>query len=269
MYFEAAGKQVFATTGGRPFDSSRPVVMFLHGSGLDHTFWGLHARFFAFRGYAVLVPDLPGHSQSEGPPLGNIEDIGHWLGEVVATLSIDRLSIIGHSQGCLEALEFASRFPGPVRSVSFIAGGLTMPVNAALIDSAGKDPDAAIAMMVGWGFGGAGQLHRGRIPGASMLAGGRQVMVRNVPDALATDLRASNAYRNGAAAAAAIRCPTQVILAGRDRMVPPKAGHELAGALKDPDVHVIRDSGHMLPLEAPNRCRHLLRDFVFANNPAP
>jgi esterase/lipase len=29
----------------------------------------LHSRFFAFRNYAVLVPDLPGHTHSEGPPL--------------------------------------------------------------------------------------------------------------------------------------------------------------------------------------------------------
>ena len=54
MYFDVNGKQVFATTGGKAFDASKPVVVFLHGSGLDHTFWGLQSRFFAFRGYSVL-----------------------------------------------------------------------------------------------------------------------------------------------------------------------------------------------------------------------
>ena len=55
MYFDVKGKQVFATTGGKPFDESLPCVIFLHGSGLDHTFWGLHSRFFAFRRYSVLA----------------------------------------------------------------------------------------------------------------------------------------------------------------------------------------------------------------------
>ena len=83
MYFDVKGKRVFATTGGKPFDNSLPCIIFLHGSGLDHTFWGLHSRFFAFRRYAVLAPDLPGHSHSEGPPLRSIEEIGEWLNDVV------------------------------------------------------------------------------------------------------------------------------------------------------------------------------------------
>ena len=99
MYFAVNGKQVFATTGGKPFDNSKPTVIFLHGSGLDHTFWGLHARFFAFRNYSVLVPDLPGHTNSEGPPLTTIEAIADWLNDVVKTLDINNISLVAHSQG--------------------------------------------------------------------------------------------------------------------------------------------------------------------------
>lgn len=269
MYFEVKGKQVFASTGGKAFDNEKPVVMFLHGSGLDHTFWGLHSRFFAFRDYAVLVPDLPGHSQSEGPALTSIEAIGDWLNDVAEALNIDNISIVGHSQGCLDALEFASRYPDRVRSVSFISSGLATPVNPALIEAAENRPEDAIAMMVGWGFGPAGHLHQGPIPGNSMIAGGRKIMRRNVPNALATDLKASNAYRNGKVAAAKISCPVQVMIAGKDKMAPRKATAELVEHLNNPDVHVIPESGHMLPQEAPNKTRHLLKTFIFANNPSP
>ena len=48
MYFQVNNKKAFATTGGKTFDNKKPTVIFLHGSGLDHTFWGLHSRFFAF-----------------------------------------------------------------------------------------------------------------------------------------------------------------------------------------------------------------------------
>ena len=268
MYFEINGKQVFATTGGKPFDRAKPVVMFLHGSGLDHTFWGLHSRFFAFRNYAVLVPDLPGHTNSEGPPLATIEEIGEWLNDVVEELDIRNLSIVAHSQGVLNALEFVSKHPERVRSVSFIASGLATPVNDALIKAAENDPEAAIAMMLGWGFGTAGHLHQGPIPGSSMVAGGRKVMRGNVPSELATDLRACNAYQNGKQAAAAIKLPIQVIIAGKDRMAPARATAELVEHLNEPEVSVIEDSGHMLPQEAPDRCRTLLRDFIFEHNSA-
>ena len=268
MYFDVNGKRIFATTGGKPFDNSKPVVLFLSGSALDHTFWGLQSRFFAFRKYAVLAPDTPGHTNSEGPELATIEAMGDWVNDVVEILGADNISVVGHSQGCLTALEFVSRYPEKVRSVSLIGSGLATPVNPGLIAAAENDPDSAISMMISWGFGDAGHLHQGPIPGNSMAAGGLKTMGLNVPGGLASDLKACNAYKNGEAAAAKIKCPQQVILAGKDRMTPRKAGLHLAAHLANPELHVIENSGHMLPLEAPDECRSLLRDFIFSNNPA-
>ncbi len=268
MYFDVNGRKVFATTGGKPFDNSLPCIIFLHGSGLDHTFWGLHSRFFAFRKYAVLVPDLPGHSHSEGPPLTSIEAIGEWLNDVVEALEIQNISVVAHSQGVLNALEFVSHHAQRIRSVSLITSGLATPVNPALIEAAENNPEDAIAMMIGWGFGPAGHLHQGPIPGNSMVAGGRKVMRRNVPQELATDLRACDAYKNGKEAAAKIGGPIQVILAGLDRMAPRNATAELVEYLSNPEVHLIPESGHMVPQEVPNKCRNLLKNFIFLNNPA-
>ncbi|NIM71005.1 MAG: alpha/beta fold hydrolase [Xanthomonadales bacterium] len=268
MYFEVDGMRVFAATGGKPFEPEWPAVVFLHGSALDHTFWGLYTRFFAFRGYAVLAPDLPGHSLSAGPQLARIEDMADWLERVAQTLDTGKLSLVAHSQGCLVALEYAARYPQRLRSVSFIASGLATPVNPGLIEAAENDPEAAVGMMIAWGFGPAGHFHQGPVPGSSMMAGGRKVMGVNVPEALATDLRACDAYRNGEAAAAGVQAPAQVIIGGRDRMAPARATAELVAALSAPRVDVIPRSGHMVPLEAPNACRQLLRDFIFTHNPA-
>lgn len=268
MYFDVNGKKVFATTGGKPFDNNKPVVMFLSGSALDHTFWGLHSRFFAFRNYSVLALDFPGHSNSEGPDLTSIEEMADWLNDVVEVLGADNISIVGHSQGCLTALEFGSRYADKVRSVTFIGSGLATPVNPGLIAAAENDPQSAIGMMISWGFGEAGHLHQGPIPGNSMVAGGWFTMGRNVPASLATDLKACDAYKNGAVAAAKIACPQQVMLACNDRMTPRKAGMKLVETLANPEFHLIEKSGHMIPLEAANECRTLLRNFIFANNRA-
>ena len=268
MFFDLQGKQAFAGTGGKAFDHRRPAVIFLHGSALDHSFWGLYTRYFAFRNYAVLALDLPGHTFSEGPQLATIEAMADWLNDVVTVLDMGNVSLVAHSQGCLMALEFASRYPDKLRSVSFIASGLATPVNPALIDAAENNPEAAIAMMISWGFGPAGHFYQGPIPGNSMMAGGRKIMHGNVPGALATDLRACDAYKNGAKAAASVRGPVQLILGGKDRMAPRKATMELASALPDPRLDIIGSSGHMAPLEAPNICRNLLKDFIFSNNPA-
>ena len=268
MYFDVKGRQVFATTGGKPFDNSKPVVIFLHGSGFDHTVWNLQSRFFAFRNYAVLGLDLPGHTNSEGPALESIEAMADWLHDVVESLHCKNISIVAHSQGCLVGLEFASRYPQRLKSVSFISSGLATPVNDDLLSAAREDPEKAIAMMLGWGFGSAGHLHQGPIPGNSMLSSGRKIMRGNTPDALATDLNACNNYANGKAAAPKITAPVQVIVAGKDRMAPRKASDELIAHLNDPVVAVIAQSGHIVPQEVPNQCRALLKTFIFSHNPA-
>lgn len=268
MYFEVNGKQVFATTGGKPFDNSKPTVIFLHGSGFNHTVWGLQSRFFAFRKYAVLALDLPGHTNSEGPALESIEAMADWLNDVVGALDAKDISLVAHSQGCLVALEFASRYSQRLRSVSFIASGLATPVNDYLLDAAENDPEAAIAMMLSWGFGPTGHLHQGPIPGNSMVSAGRKVMRGNVPLALATDLNACNNYKNGVAAAKNVAGPVQVIVAGKDRMAPRKATTQLIEHLNDPEVALIPESGHIIPQEVPNQCRSLLKAFIFSNNPA-
>jgi len=267
MYFQVKGKQVFATTGGKPFDNNKPTIIFLHGSGLDHLFWDLHSRFFAARNYAVLVPDLPGHTHSAGPALTSIEAMADWLNDVVEALDANNLSLVAHSQGCLTTLEFASRYPDRLRSVSLIASGLATPVNDRLLSAAANDPEAAIDMMLDWGFGSAGHPHPGPVPGNSMLASAQKIMRGNVPDALATDLHACNNYKNGIAAAEKVTAPSQVIVAGKDRMAPAKATTELIGHLSNPEVEPIPESGHMIPLEAPDQCRNLLKAFIFSNNP--
>ena len=271
MYFQVRDKRVFASTGGVEIDNSRPAIIFLHGSGLDHSFWSLQSRFFAFRNYAALALDLPGHTFSPGPPLTRIEDMADWLNDVVTALDIDNISLVGHSQGSLIALEFASRYPEKVRSTSFLSSGLATPVNPALIESAEKQPEAAIAMMMSWGFGSAGHYHQGAVPGNSMIAASMKVMRGNAPEGLSADLKACDTYQNGEAAAADMGCPSQVILADQDRMAPRKAGMALVKALTGghgvPQLDIVEKSGHMIPQEAPNECRKLLRNFIFAKNP--
>ena len=83
----------------------------MHGSGLTHIVSSLHETFLTAQGYSVLSVDLPGHGNSEGPAVKSIEDIAEWVKKLMEQLKVNEISFIGHSQGCLVGLEFASRFP--------------------------------------------------------------------------------------------------------------------------------------------------------------
>jgi pimeloyl-ACP methyl ester carboxylesterase len=101
-----------------------------------------------------------------------------------------------------------------------------------------------------------------------MVSAGRKVMRGHTSNALAADLRACNTYQNGKQAASKVAGPVQVIVAGKDRMASRKATDELIANLRDPQVTLIAESGHIVQQEAPDKCRSLLKGFIFSNNPA-
>lgn len=109
MELTVNGRQAFVATGGRDFDASLPAVVFLHGAGFDHTAWALHSRWFAYHGFAVLAPDLPGHGRSAGPALASIAEMADWTAALLGSASATKAHLIGHSMGSLIALETAAR----------------------------------------------------------------------------------------------------------------------------------------------------------------
>ena len=129
-------KSYYVGTGGKPFDSELPTVVFLHGTGMDHRAWALQTRWFAFHGYNVLAPDFPGHSLSEGKCPESIEDSAVWLEQMLDHLKVAAAHIVGHSQGFLSALEFAANSPKRVISLVGVGTAAAIPVNPALIKTA-------------------------------------------------------------------------------------------------------------------------------------
>ena len=126
----------------------------MHGSGLTHIVWSLHEQFLASKGYSVLSVDLPGHGISEGPAIKSIEEIAVWIKKLMEKLIINEISFVGHSQGCLVGLEFASRFPKLIKSLSLIAGSYELPVNPDLIEYADEGDMKSVELMMKWGYEG-------------------------------------------------------------------------------------------------------------------
>ncbi len=258
MYIDVRGHQSYAATGGKEFDPSLPTVMFVHGSGLDHRSWALQTRWFAYNGYSVLAPDLPGHSLSQGEPLETIEDMGAWLADFIRASGAESVHAVGHSQGFLDVLELALRAPELLKSITGIGTAGAIPVNPALIDAARNNAGDAAEMLLMWGFGPDAQYGISAVPGMQPIAIGRQIMASNP---LYQDLVACSNYQNGSHAAEAIDLPAQMILARKDRLTPVKAGQAFAGEL-DARVSVIERYGHMLPIEAPRQTLQKLRELI-------
>ena len=262
MEFQVRGNKTYAATGGKEFDHKLPTVLFLHGSGLDHRSWALQTRWFAYNGFSVLAPDLPGHSLSEGEPLESIEEMGMWLTEFLQAANVHNAHVVGHSQGFLCALELARLAPEKIASLTGIGTAGAIPVNPDLIKAAQKSAASAAEMLLMWGFGDQAHLGISAVPGMQPIAIGRQIMSSNP---LAQDLQACASYTSGAEVASNLDLPAHLILAGQDRLTPLKAGKALAETM-NATFTVIEDYGHMLPIEAPKQCLHRLRESITSLN---
>ena len=259
-------RRAYAYTGGRPFDATRRVAVFIHGGQNDHSVWALQTRWFAHHGWSVLALDLPGHGNSDGPPLTSIAAMADWVAAWLSALGIARAALVGHSMGTLIALELAGRDNAPVSAIALLGAAVPMAVSDTLLAATRDDPAAAIDMITAWSHSGWAQKPQAPGPGAYLNWGGRRLMqriaARHGAEVLPTDFAAVNAFQDGLACAERIDCPALLIMGGRDVMTPPKATKTLAAALKNVRSVTLPEAGHAMMGEAPDAVLSALAQFL-------
>jgi pimeloyl-ACP methyl ester carboxylesterase len=258
------GVAAHASTGGVELTGDDPVVLFLHGAGMDCTVWQLQTRWFAYHGYRSVAVDLPGHGRSAGAPLATIEEIADWVARFVAAAGFESSHVVAHSMGTFVALELASHHPSIVASLTLCGTATTMPVHPDLLEAAQHDLPAAAALMASWGHAQPAHVGGNPTPGLWMLGGARALVERSAPGVLATDFRACMDYENASAAAAAVTCRCTVVIGLGDKMTPPKAGRALAAALaphansSSRGVVELSGTGHSMMTENPRAVRRAI-----------
>jgi len=139
---------------------------------------------------------------------------------------------------------------------------LPMAVNDDLLAAAKANDHVAADLIVGWGHGRAAHLGGHRAPGLWMMGEGLRLLEKAAAGVLYNDLAACNDYRDGDKAAAAVRCPTLLVLGDGDIMTPPRRTRDLAAAIPESRTVVIEDCGHMVMTERPDELLDALRAFL-------
>ena len=256
MIFQLENKNIYASDSGQGLDKNKDTIVFLHGSGLSHIVWSLAEQFFSSKNFNVLSIDLPGHGNSDGPCLDSIEKIADWLEKVFDKLQLENLILVGHSQGCLEILEYSSRYKERIKKLVFVGGSNKMPVHPDLIELAQNGHSDAVKLMMKWGY-----------EGSKKFIGGNPVekiiqSPRDISEILAVDLKACNNYSNGSEAAKAINLPSMLIYGELDKMVNLEAGKKFSNLIKNSTTHVIKGCGHMIMIEKAFEMREKILEFL-------
>ena len=256
MIFQLENKNIHVSDSGQGIDTNKDTIVFLHGSGLSHIVWSLAEQFFSSKNYNVLSIDLPGHGNSDGPCLDSVEKIADWMEKVFDKLKLKNLILVGHSQGCLEILEYSSRYKERLKKLVFVGGSNKMPVHPDLIELAQSGHSDAVKLMMKWGY-----------EGSKKFIGGNPVekiiqSPRDISEILAVDLNACNNYSNGSEAAKVIDLPSMLIFGELDKMVNLEAGKKFSNLIKNSTTHVLKGCGHMIMIEKAFEMREKILEFL-------
>jgi len=256
LIFDIDKKKVFISDSGQGVEKSKETLVFLHGSGLSHIVWSLTEQFFSSKRFNVMSIDLPGHGNSEGPCLNSIEKIASWLESVLDKLDLSNVTLVGHSQGCLEALEYSYKYKERLKRIVFVGGSYRMPVNKDLIELAENGDNDAVKLMMKWGY-----------EGSKKFIGGNPVekiiqSPRDISEILAVDLKACDSYLNGSEAAKAINIPTLLIFGDQDKMINIEVAKKFSILIKNSSTHIINGCGHMIMIEKAFEMREKILEFL-------
>jgi pimeloyl-ACP methyl ester carboxylesterase len=262
MQLDLQGRSTYVYTAGHAIDPALPSVLFIHGGDHDHSTWALQSRYFAYHGRNVLVPDLPGHGRSAGPPLDSIGQLADWITCLLDATATGTAALVGHSMGSLIALEVASRKSSRVTRLALLGTAAPMPVAAPLLDAARANDHAALDMINLWSHSTRAQLGGNTSPGMWMTVMNMRLMERQLRDVLYTDFTACNDYTSGAHAAAQIKCPVMIIAGSRDQMTSPRATQELMKLMPHAQPVMLEGAGHALMAEQPDAVLDALIGFL-------
>ena len=94
--------------------AAAPAILLIHGAGHDRGVWQAVAAGLAAAGRRVIVPDLPGHGDSEGEANGTVDAMAAWVLAFADALGLERFELAGHSMGSLIALAAAAAAPARI-----------------------------------------------------------------------------------------------------------------------------------------------------------
>jgi pimeloyl-ACP methyl ester carboxylesterase len=262
---------------------SGPPVVLIHGMVNSSRHWEDVALRLA-DSYTVIAPDLIGHGDS-ATPRGDYSLGAHAavIRDLLATIGIDRATLVGHSLGGGVAMIFFYHFPQRTERVVLVSsGGLGRDVSPLLRTAALPGASALLSVAAHprvlasvWEAGDRLQ-RRGSGKGVYLKAIARALRPLEQPgarEAFLQTLRSVIDWR-GQRVSALDRVylleamPTMIVWGERDNTIPLAHGRETHLAVPGSRFETLPRAAHFPHLEDPEGLASVVRDFIETTEPA-
>jgi pimeloyl-ACP methyl ester carboxylesterase len=261
------GKNIQLLRGG-----SGAPLLYLHGLAADIHSLPATAGFPAFHealtaSFSLYAPALPGYADSEGfDELETIEDAVFFCLDVIDTLKLDNVNLVGTSLGGWIATEFATRYSHRLRKLVVI-NPLGISTSQARIGNffyavtpkaeGGQHevrqllfhyPDSELAV---------GVIPDQMPPDSYMLFYKAQVVAARLgwkPPYLYNPRLKDRLFR--------VHVPTLIVWGSHDRLAPPALAEVFKQGIPGSEIAAVSGSGHAIVLEQPQHVADLVTQFL-------
>ena len=117
-------------------------VLMVHGAVDNHLVWRYQHAYLE-REHTPLSIDLPGHGDSQGPPIDDPADFRHFIKAFVDVMDLVPFVFAGHSMGGSMALDYAIHHPEDVEGLIIVGGGAHWDMAPEDLEVWTSDPERA------------------------------------------------------------------------------------------------------------------------------
>jgi pimeloyl-ACP methyl ester carboxylesterase len=122
-YFNVESSKIACWINGHDFGAHEQSLIFIHGSGGDHSLWSLqYAKLH--KQFNIVAVDLPGHGRSPGSGENDVGNYCLWVRKLLDGLRLKNPILIGHSLGAAITLKFALSYPQKIEGIVLVGGGI-------------------------------------------------------------------------------------------------------------------------------------------------
>jgi pimeloyl-ACP methyl ester carboxylesterase len=238
--------------GRWPFDPARPTLVFIHGSGGDHTLWREQVDALAPSANTIAL-DLPGHGGSRGPGLAKVPDYAGAVAGFLEQLQPPLPIPCGLSLGGAIVLQLLLDWPALPAAGVLMGTGARLRVLPEIFETIATDYAGFVDLQ--------GRFVASDKTAPALLQPIQRVMAACPPEVTAGDFRACDGF-DVMARLKHIDKPVLVISGADDRLTPPKYSAFLESHIPGSQRVLIQEAGHLVPVEKPAEVNQALGAFV-------
>jgi pimeloyl-ACP methyl ester carboxylesterase len=223
------------------------TMLFVHGAGGNHEIWENQTKYFR----NAIAIDLPGHDAGEGRR--TIEEYVEDVRRFCDQKSLKNFVMVGHSMGGAITLKFALTYPEYLKAIVLVSTGAKLRVASIVFEEIKRDYNNFLELMKEYAFS-------NKTP--SWVKDKAVKLMRSVkPQVVYGDFEACDKF-DVMGSLDRINLPTLIICGRDDLLTPVKYSEYLRAHIRNSELRVIDDAGHMVMLEKPEEFNKILENFL-------